>query len=93
MWSVDPCVKLRTYLTFAGVCEECRSGNQTYCLEFGTKLRGVNADGCFSEYAIGDAVYTFKIPSKLRDDQAAPLMCQPIFILSTVTIADPQVPV
>jgi propanol-preferring alcohol dehydrogenase len=59
-----------------GDCEECLDGQNTYCLAANTKLRGVNTDGCFSEYALGDAVYTFKIPNKLSDDQAAPLMCE-----------------
>lgn len=58
-----------------GECEECKKGLNTYCLNARTKLRGVNTDGCFSEYAIGDAVYTFKIPNKLSDAEAAPLMC------------------
>jgi D-arabinose 1-dehydrogenase-like Zn-dependent alcohol dehydrogenase len=66
-----------TYVIADGIgeCEECKKGLNTYCLNARTKLRGVNTDGCFSEYAIGDAVYTFKIPNKLSDAEAAPLMC------------------
>jgi len=77
MWLVSKkCQPQCTRLITTGICRECESGQNTYCLDPRTKLRGVNAEGCFSEYALGDAVYTFKIPSKLTDAEAAPLMCK-----------------
>jgi D-arabinose 1-dehydrogenase-like Zn-dependent alcohol dehydrogenase len=74
----------------SGNCAECQNGHNTYCLAAQTKLRGVNTDGCFSEYAIGDAVYCFKIPSKVLDAQAAPLMCQylPFCLLRSHVLID-----
>lgn len=47
-----------------------------YCLSSRTRLRGVNDDGCFAQYAVGDERFTFKLPAGLSDEEAAPLMCE-----------------
>lgn len=55
-----------------GKCRFCREGNENLCAEFqGT---GCHADGGYAEYVAVKEDFTYPIPERLSDSQAAPLL-------------------
>ncbi|KAF2842025.1 GroES-like protein [Patellaria atrata CBS 101060] len=58
-----------------GMCQQCLSGRETYCLQ--RKMYGdANTDqGSFGSHGVWREPYIFKIPDALSDVNAAPLMC------------------
>ena len=56
-----------------GVCEWCITGWESLCprAEFG----GCTANGSFAEYELAPAAYAGRIPEKLSDVDAAPILC------------------
>jgi alcohol dehydrogenase, propanol-preferring len=56
-----------------GHCEFCLSGWETLCPE--QKNSGYSVDGSFAEYAVAQADYLGRIPSKLSFVDAAPILC------------------
>ena len=58
-----------------GHCEQCLTGNETFCPE--RQMYG-NADidqGSFAEGAVWREAFLFPIPDALSDEDAAPLQC------------------
>jgi alcohol dehydrogenase, propanol-preferring len=56
-----------------GHCKFCLSGWETLCPE--QKNSGYSVDGSFAEYAVAQADYLGRIPSKLSFVDAAPILC------------------
>ncbi|KAK4062484.1 uncharacterized protein Triagg1_9970 [Trichoderma aggressivum f. europaeum] len=58
-----------------GLCEQCLSGNDEYCPD--REIYGLaNLDqGSFAEAVVWRGAFLFKIPDKITDNDAAPLMC------------------
>jgi len=56
-----------------GSCEYCLQGWEPLCLR--QIRRGLELDGCFSEYTVADADWVAKIPDSLSFEQAAPILC------------------
>ena len=54
-------------------CEYCRRGLENLCVN--ARFTGYQMDGGYSEYAVADARYVFKLPDGYSDIEAAPLMC------------------
>ena len=56
-----------------GKCHFCRQGNENLCSEFqGT---GCNANGGYSEYTVVSEDFSYLIPDRFSDSEAAPLLC------------------
>ncbi|MBN1367361.1 MAG: zinc-dependent alcohol dehydrogenase family protein [Dehalococcoidales bacterium] len=56
-----------------GKCEFCNSGRENLCPEF--RGTGCEANGGYAEYTTVDERFTFPIPERFTDTQAAPLLC------------------
>ncbi len=56
-----------------GHCEFCLTGWETLCPE--QQNSGYSVDGCFAEYAIGEADFLGRIPNQLSFVDAAPILC------------------
>jgi propanol-preferring alcohol dehydrogenase len=56
-----------------GHCEYCLSGWETLCAE--QKNSGYSVNGSFAEYALAQADYLGRIPSKLSFVDAGPILC------------------
>ena len=56
-----------------GVCRFCRARRENLCVE--ARFTGYHLDGGYAEYTVADARYTFKLPDRYGDAEAAPLLC------------------
>jgi propanol-preferring alcohol dehydrogenase len=56
-----------------GRCEYCRSGQENLCRKFTATGRDVH--GGYAEYMVVDYAFAHKIPDRLSDSEAAPLLC------------------
>jgi propanol-preferring alcohol dehydrogenase len=56
-----------------GHCRYCQRGEENLCPEFRATGRDVN--GGYAELMIARAAFTYPIPDRLTDSQAAPLLC------------------
>ena len=56
-----------------GVCDYCRSGRENLCPN--ARFTGYQIDGGYAPYTVSDARYTFKLPDRYSDTEAAPLLC------------------
>jgi propanol-preferring alcohol dehydrogenase len=56
-----------------GICALCRSGRENLCPD--AQFMGYHMDGGYAEYVVADAQYTFKLPERYSDVDAAPLLC------------------
>ena len=56
-----------------GECEFCRAGQENLCDR--ARFTGYDLDGGYSEYAVADHRFCFRIPAGYPDLQAAPLLC------------------
>ena len=56
-----------------GVCEFCCSGRENLCEQ--PQFTGWTVDGGYAEYAIAPATFSYHLPEKFDDIQAAPLLC------------------
>lgn len=54
-------------------CAYCKSGQENLCDK--AQYTGYQIDGGFAEYTVAYSRYTFPIPEKYPDFQAAPLLC------------------
>ena len=54
-------------------CRFCRSGKENLCDE--AKFTGYQIDGGYTEYAVANFKYCFKIPKEYSPTNAAPLLC------------------
>jgi propanol-preferring alcohol dehydrogenase len=56
-----------------GKCHFCKEGNENLCSEFqGT---GCHANGGYAQYTIVSEDFTYSIPERFSDSEAAPLLC------------------
>lgn len=56
-----------------GTCTDCSNRFHNYCASL--KLRGITIHGTASEYILGDAWSTIKLPDEIGYDAGAGLMC------------------
>jgi propanol-preferring alcohol dehydrogenase len=54
-------------------CQFCRERKENLCRD--ARFTGYQLDGGYADYAVADARYTFKLPEKYGDAEAAPLLC------------------
>jgi alcohol dehydrogenase (NADP+) len=70
-----------------GECENCRAGDEQFCLKgmvgtYGGELDGKPTDGGYSAEIVVDENYVLHIPDGLGLDEAAPLLCAGITLYS-----------
>ncbi|KAF2151429.1 GroES-like protein [Myriangium duriaei CBS 260.36] len=58
-----------------GQCQQCLSGNETFCPERAMYGYADTDQGSFASHAVWREAFLFKLPDNLRDEDAAPLMC------------------
>jgi len=58
-----------------GHCQECLTGNETYCAERAMYAMADLDQGSFATHAVWREAFLFRIPDALADEMAAPLMC------------------
>lgn len=56
-----------------GKCSFCKEGKENLCPEF--KGTGLDADGGYAEYTVISEDFTYPIPERFSDLEAAPLLC------------------
>ncbi|MDQ4133392.1 MAG: zinc-dependent alcohol dehydrogenase family protein [Actinomycetota bacterium] len=56
-----------------GVCRFCVRGDENLCVD--PRFTGWDADGGYSEFAVVDEAFAYRIPEAFSDEQAAPLLC------------------
>jgi alcohol dehydrogenase, propanol-preferring len=56
-----------------GECDYCRSGRENLCDR--AQFTGYDRDGGYAEAMVSDERYTFPIPTRYGDVEAAPLLC------------------
>ncbi len=56
-----------------GKCEFCERGEENLCEQ--AEFTGFHRDGGFSEYMLADANYALRLPGRIEDEAAAPLLC------------------
>lgn len=56
-----------------GICTYCRSGRENLCDK--AIYTGYQVDGGFAEYCVANENFTFCLPPRYSDIQAAPLLC------------------
>ena len=56
-----------------GQCSYCLRGQENLCDS--AQFTGYQIDGGYAEHVIADARYSFKLPSRYGDAEAAPLLC------------------
>jgi propanol-preferring alcohol dehydrogenase len=56
-----------------GHCFLCQRGNENLCADF--KGTGYQANGGYAEYTVVGEDFTYPIPERFTDSQAAPLLC------------------
>jgi len=54
-------------------CAYCLSGRENLCEQ--ARFTGYHIDGGYAQYAVADARFTFRIPDRYSDTEAAPLLC------------------
>ena len=56
-----------------GVCDLCIGGRENLCEQ--AMFTGWTVDGGYAEYAIAPAAFSYPLPDKFNDIEAAPLLC------------------
>jgi len=56
-----------------GKCHFCQRGDENLCLEF--KGTGCHANGGYAQYTVVSEDFTYIIPGRFSDSEAAPLLC------------------
>jgi alcohol dehydrogenase, propanol-preferring len=67
-------------------CEYCRSGRENLCDH--ADFTGYTVDGGYAEYAVGSEDFTYPIPERFDDEQAAPLLCAGIIGFRCLRLAE-----
>jgi alcohol dehydrogenase, propanol-preferring len=68
-----------------GVCPYCRSGRENLCDQ--PQFTGYDRDGGYAEWVVADARYSFPIPDRFADVEAAPLLCSGLIGYRALTLA------
>lgn len=79
-------VGMQPLYSACGTCEYCLSGQEILCPS--RLIVGETVDGGYAEYIKGDANFVYKIPTNLKDQEAAPLFCPGITAYRAVKKAD-----
>jgi alcohol dehydrogenase, propanol-preferring len=56
-----------------GECQFCRQGLENLCPN--AQFTGLHVDGGYAQYALAEADFTYRIPARFSDEEAAPLLC------------------
>src|SRR5215813_7421278 len=56
-----------------GTCEYCLAGRENLCEQ--ATFTGWTVDGGYAEFVVAPAAFTYHLPEKFEDIQAAPLLC------------------
>ncbi len=56
-----------------GACRFCRRDQENLCMR--PQFTGWDADGGYAEYAVVDEQFAYRLPARLTDAEAAPLLC------------------
>jgi len=56
-----------------GVCRFCTSGRENLCLA--PLFTGWDLDGGYTDYAVVEEAYAYRLPAGFSDEEAAPLLC------------------
>jgi len=56
-----------------GVCDFCRAGKENLCEN--AEFTGYVVDGGYAEYALAPEGFVYRLPERVADQQAAPLLC------------------
>jgi propanol-preferring alcohol dehydrogenase len=56
-----------------GSCRYCRRGDENLCAE--PVFTGWDVDGGYADACLVDEAFAYRLPAKLADEQAAPLLC------------------
>lgn len=71
-----------------GDCEYKELGLENLCPN--ARFTGFHVNGGYAEYMLADADYVLPLPEKIRDEQAAPLLCAGIVGFRSLRLADLQ---
>jgi len=69
-----------------GICRFCTQGRENLCIA--PTFRGWDVDGGYAEYVTADERYTYAIPDRFGDVEAAPLLCAGIIGYRALLRAD-----
>ncbi|KAI1383097.1 GroES-like protein [Hypoxylon trugodes] len=58
-----------------GYCQQCLTGNETYCPQRAMYAWADRDQGSFASHAVWREAFLFKIPDGMSDEDAAPLQC------------------
>jgi alcohol dehydrogenase/propanol-preferring alcohol dehydrogenase len=64
------------------VCEECRRGDFTMCLN--RKVTGIDYDGGYAEYVVAPAEALAAIPNQVPAEEAGPFMCAGVTVFNAL---------
>ena len=56
-----------------GECDFCRRGLENLCPN--AQFTGLHVDGGYAQYTLAEADFTYPIPARFSDEEAAPLLC------------------
>lgn len=72
-WEIGTRVGVPWLGATCGSCRFCTTGLENLC--DGARFTGYHLDGGYSEWAVADARFCFRLPEDLGDVEAAPLLC------------------
>lgn len=74
LWKIGERAGVKWIASTCGRCEFCLNGvDEVHCIA--QKNSGFSAAGTFQEYCVADARYSSRIPDKVLDEEAGPIMC------------------
>jgi propanol-preferring alcohol dehydrogenase len=85
-WHIGDRVAVRWVHSVCGKCEVCTTGYENLCLS--RKLAGKDVEGTFAEYAIADSAYIVRLPARVSDADAAPILCAGATVFKALNIAN-----
>jgi propanol-preferring alcohol dehydrogenase len=68
------------------MCDFCRRGEENLCPQ--ARFTGFHVDGGYADYMLADARYLLPLPLRMKDDEAAPLLCAGIIGYRSLRKAD-----
>ena len=71
-----------------GTCEFCVKGLENLCPS--ARFTGLHEHGGYAEYAIAEADFTFPLPARFSDAEAAPLLCAGIIGYRSLRLSEIQ---
>jgi propanol-preferring alcohol dehydrogenase len=72
-FTIDDRVGIAWLRSTCGACRWCRRGAENLCP--GSRYTGWDDDGGFAEYAVVPAAFAYRLPDKVTDALATPLLC------------------